>query len=93
MDMLSLAVKAMGIDPMAIMQQAEGLGRAFDLIGRSCERQEHALARIEASQLAIMTELGLAVPPPTEEQAALIAAESRKHAAQFGGLLIESDAS
>lgn len=92
MDMLSLAVKAMGIDPGAIMAQAEGLGKAFDLIGRSCERLEQGLARLEAGQLAIMTEMGLYVPPPTAEQAELIARESRRHAEQFGGLILDVQA-
>lgn len=90
MDMLALAVKAMGIDPLAIMAQAEGLGRAFDVIGQSCARLELAVARLEAGQLAMMTEMGLYVPPPTEEQAALIALESRRHAEQFGGLVIDA---
>lgn len=86
-DMLGVAFKAMGVDPVLMMGMAENLGRSFELIAKSCERQELALERIEASQLAIMTELGLAVPPPTDEQAELIARESLRHADQFGGLL------
>lgn len=87
MDMIAIAIKAMGIDPAQVMGQLENLGRAFDHLGRSAARQEEALARIESSQMAIMTELGLAVPPPTDEQAEMIAAESRRHADQFGGLM------
>ena len=92
-DMIGLAIKAMGIDPKAILSTADSLGRAFGVIGESCQRQEAALARLEASQLAIMAHLGLTVPPPTDEQADIIAAESRRYGDQFGGLLEHEGAS
>jgi hypothetical protein len=50
--------------------------------------QEEALTRlaaIQAAQESMMAAMGLYVPPPTGEVAALIADESRRHVDRFGG--------
>ncbi len=78
MDVMTLAFKAMGFDPSVIMGQAQQLGTAFAALADGQKAAAEALARLEANQLAIMTTLGLAVPLPDGDMAALIAVESRK---------------
>lgn len=85
MDMLGLALKGMGFDPSAIIEQARQIGTAFGQLNENDLRLFEQLQRIEANQLSIMTHLGLYVPPPSAEVAEMIAIESRKHIDAHGG--------
>lgn len=77
-DMIGLALKGMGFDPVAIQTQATELVALFVGIKEALAFQADAMARIEANQLAVMSALGLEVPMPDEAALILIAQESRR---------------
>lgn len=90
LDMMGMMLRGMGIDADAILQQAAGLGAAF-------ERMNAQLDAIRAGQDAIMAAMGLYVAPPEGDVAALIAAESIRHLDRYGGAVrapfrVDSDA-
>jgi hypothetical protein len=78
MDMLGMTLRAMGVDPNALFGQAMQLGNAFEKLISGQEAFAAQLDRIEANQHAIMTAMGIMVPPPSEAMALIIAAESRR---------------
>jgi hypothetical protein len=71
MEMLKYALQALGVDPDVLLGQAAEIGAAFGRLDRKCQD-------ILINQHTLMAHFGLEIPPPTEEQAALIAAESAK---------------
>lgn len=86
--MMGLAMKAMGIDPGALMGQAGEFVAAFQtmraqlgelLAGQA--RADEALLRIEANQGAVMAALGLAVPLPAGDVLRLIEDGTARHLA------------
>jgi hypothetical protein len=91
-DMLGVMLRGLGVDPQAIMEQAAGLGAAFVEL---TAMQKETLLKLEvirstqeamrANQEAMLAAMGLSVAPPSEEVAALIAIESRRHMERFGG--------
>jgi hypothetical protein len=78
-DMLTLTLKAMGIDPTAVLSQALAVGASLQAIVDRQGELLAAVAELQASQHAMMTAMGLTVPPPTAEITALIAAESQRY--------------
>ena len=79
MEMLKTLLAMTGIDPEQLLMQAQAIGEGF-------VRLEQKIDVITANQHTIMVQLGLEIPPPSDEQAALIAAESEKVLAPYGGL-------
>lgn len=73
-----MMLKASGIDPAAIMGQAQQLGTAFGQLVAGVAQLGAQLDGLKANQLAIMAHLGMAVPDPSPDQLAIIAAETRK---------------
>jgi hypothetical protein len=78
MDMIGLALKSMGVDPSIVLKQAIEIGAAFQKLAAQ-------LDAIQANQEAIMTHLGLSVPPPAGAVLDLIALESRRITDAYGG--------
>jgi hypothetical protein len=71
LDMLTLAIKAMGVDPGEVFGQAARVGEAFERIAATLER-------LEAGQTAMMVAMGLAAPNPDAAMLTLIADQSRR---------------
>jgi hypothetical protein len=76
MDMLGMTLRSMGFDPEVVMGQFKSLGEAFHQLGVRLEGIEARLTQIEQSQIALLTHLGLFVPPSLEIMT-LIEAESQ----------------
>jgi hypothetical protein len=81
MDMLTLALKSMGIDGDALINQAKQIGGAFQTIADKLEAISAKLERMDANQTAIMAAMGLYIPPPDGAMLALIETESAAHVA------------
>ena len=85
--MLSLTLKAMGVDPTALLGQAQQLGTAFETLATGQKTTVEqlgqllaALGRIETNQLTMMAHMGLYVPPlPEGEALELITRESQRY--------------
>lgn len=80
MDMMTLALKSIGIDGEALMGQAKQIGATFQVIAERLTTLDAALARIEANQHAVMGHMGLYVPPPSGAALVIIEAESAAYA-------------
>lgn len=78
MEMLKYALQALGVDPDILLGQAAEIGAAFARLDRRCQE-------ILTNQHTIMAHLGLEIPPPSAEQAALIAQESQKLITRLSG--------
>lgn len=78
MDMLTMAMKGMGIDPESIVAQAKQLGAAFESIVRTQALILENQATAQASLDMITSHLGLYVPPPAPEVMRLIESESAR---------------
>ena len=85
MDMITLALKGLGIDPAAVMGQAAALGEAFERLASGQDRLGVQLATVQASLDTISAAMGLYVAPPSGAIAALIEAESVKIVEAGGG--------
>jgi hypothetical protein len=93
MDMFQLTMKAMGLDPNALMAQASQMGQAFEAIVAMQREAADQLARIESNQLTVMEAMGLYVAPlPTGDMARLIADESRRFTDPPDQALLTEDA-
>lgn len=71
MEMVKAMLSAIGVDPDLLLGQAAEIGAAF-------RRLDVKMGEILTNQHTIMAHLGLEIPPPTPEQAAMIAAESQR---------------
>ena len=91
MDMLSITLKAMGVDPTQLFSQAMALGTAFEKIAQQQAETLRQLEQIRQSQDAIMSAMGLYVAPPEGEIAALIAVESHKLIERHGGAISQAE--
>lgn len=76
MDMLQMMLRGMGVDPAEIMRLGESIGGAF-------ARLEATQREMLANQHAVMTAMGLEVPPPDDETLLLIAAKSNEYIASI----------
>jgi hypothetical protein len=76
MDMIGMTLRSMGFDPEVVLGQFKALGEAFTQLGVRLEGIEARLTQIEQSQIALLTHLGLFVPPSLEMMT-LIEAESK----------------
>ena len=83
---MTILLKGMGIDAEKVMGQAAALGAAFERIARTQDAIATQLLDLADNQIAIMTHLGMMVPPPTGQALEVIAAESARYVAQHGGL-------
>lgn len=80
MDMMTLALRSMGIDGDALLNQAKQIGGAFQTIGDRLAALDAKLDRLEANQHAVMGHMGLYVPPPSGDALIMIDAESAAYA-------------
>lgn len=88
-DLMGLLMKAGGLDMGALLVQASALGETFARIAANQEMLLQVMVEQREGQLAIMTAMGLYVPPPTGEQADIIALETKRYieSLNVGGLL------
>jgi hypothetical protein len=84
MDMIGMTLRSMGFDPEVVLGQFKALGEAFTQLGVRLEGIEARLTQIEQSQIALLTHLGLFVPPSLEMMT-LIEAESKSVLDRNGG--------
>ncbi len=85
MDMIAMTLKAMGLDPVQMVQQGTALVSAFEAIRRTQYELIARLEQIDRQQTAIMASMGLYVPVPDGETKALIEAGSKAWIDSHGG--------
>ena len=77
-EMIAVMLKAMGVDPSAVMAQAQQLNIAFQAMAERQSAIAAQLTALQAGQDAIAAAMGIYVPPPSPEYLAIIDRESAR---------------
>lgn len=90
-DLMALAMKSMGFDPVQLTAQASSIGATFAGLQTAQAEAVQLLRTLQANQLALMGHLGMTVPPLDEATEAYVAEQTKQALAPFGGAAYPAD--